>query len=219
MEETMKKILALLFLICMAQIAFAQNDMADLLRKAIVEEEANQDLGKAMAAYNDILMQYEEHRVIAATALFHLADCYRKQGKKEPAIAAYKRLLREFPEQVKLADASRNYLASTYNIRPQQDTEPEKQARGIVQQLEAMQAEAMRDETYRKVQIEGLEKRFEMILRKIELTERQIQETRKAVDSGSLSPMDLYPLEKELLSLQEQRDAMQIELKYFRNYK
>ena len=86
----MKKILALLFLICMAQIAFAQNDMADLLRKAIVEEEANQDLGKAMAAYNDILMQYEEHRVTAATALFRLADCYRKQGKKEPAIAALK---------------------------------------------------------------------------------------------------------------------------------
>lgn len=215
----MKKILVVLFLIWMAQTAFAQNDMADLLRKAIVEEEANQDLGKAMAAYNDILMQYEEHRVIAATALFHLADCYRKQGKKEPAIAAYKRLLREFPEQVKLADASRNYLASTYNINPQQDTEAEKQAEGFVQQLEAMQAEAMRDETYRKVQIEGLEKRFETILRKIELTERQIQETRKAVDSGSLSPMDLYPLEKELLSLQEQRDAVQIELKFFKNQK
>jgi len=215
----MKKILAVLFLICMAQTAFAQNDMADLLRKAIVEEEANQDLGKAMAAYNDILMQYEEHRVTAATALFHLADCYRKQGKKEPAIAAYKRLLREFPEQVKLADASRNYLASTYNIHPQQDTESNKQAEGFVQQLEAMQAEAMRDETRRKVEIEGLEKRIEVILRKIELTERQIQETRKAVDSGSLSPMDLYPLEKELLSLQEQHDNVQIQLKYFRNYK
>ena len=77
----------------------------------------------------------------------------------------------------------------------------------------------MRDETRRKVQIEALEKRIETILRKIELTERQIQEVKKAYDSGTASSSDLYPLEKERLSLQEQYDAAQIELKYFKNYK
>jgi hypothetical protein len=79
MEEIMKKTLALLLFICMAGMAVAQDKMADQLRKAIVEEEANQNLDKAIAAYNDILKQYDDHRITAATALFHLADCYRKQ--------------------------------------------------------------------------------------------------------------------------------------------
>ncbi len=119
----MKKLIALLLLICMAGMAVAQDKMADQLRKAIVEEEANQNLDKAITAYNSIIEQYDKQRVTAATALFHLADCYRKQGKKEPAIEAYQRIVREFPEQTKLADASRNYLTSVYNIRMQQDIE------------------------------------------------------------------------------------------------
>jgi tetratricopeptide (TPR) repeat protein len=214
MEETMKKILALLFLICMAGTAVAQEQMADRLRKAIVEEEAGQNLDKAIAAYNDILRHYDEHRITAATALFHLADCYRKQGKKEPAIAAYKRLLSEFPEQEKLADASRNHLASTYNIRPQQDTEAEKQAQGIEQLLAAMMSDDRKN-----IEIEIVEKKIEMILRNIELTERQIRETEKAMETGSVSPLELYPLEKELLSLQERLADMQLQLKFFKSQK
>ena len=118
----MKKTLALLFLLCMAGLAAAQDNLSDQLRKAIVEEEANQNLDKAINAYDAILKQYGKQRVTAAMALFHLADCYRKQGEKESAIAAYKRLLLQFPEQTKLAGASRNYLTSVYNTRPEPDT-------------------------------------------------------------------------------------------------
>ena len=209
----MKKILVLLFLILIAGTAVAQEQMADRLRKAIVEEEAGQNLDKAIDAYNDILAQYDKCRTTAATALFHLADCYRKQGKKEPAIAAYQRFLREFPEQVKLADASRNYLASTYGIRAQQNPEAEKQA-------EAKRNKNNRKlEIEKKVEIEGLVTRIEMIRRKIELTESEIQRTQKNVGAGLATSMDLYNLKKERLSLQEQLKTIDIQLKYVRSYK
>ena len=211
----MKKILILLLLMCMAGTAVAQEHMADRLRKAIIEEEAGRNLDKAIAAYNDILRQYDEHRIMAATALFHLADCYRKQGKKEPAIAAYQRLLREFPEQVELADASRNYLASTYNIHSQQDNVAEKQAGGIAQQLEAMMTGAMRDEAIRKMELEAINTRIEMTKRNIGLIKRQIAETRAAVETGTVSPTEIFPLEREHLSLQERLEEMKIRLKYF----
>jgi transposase-like protein len=51
-----------------------------------------------------------------AAALFHLANCCRKQGKSSEAIAAYKRVAREFGDQTQLADASRNYLSKTYGL-------------------------------------------------------------------------------------------------------
>ena len=207
----MKKILALLLMIGVAGAAVAQEPMADRLRKAIVEEEAGQNLDKAIDAYKDILVQYDEHRRIVATALFHLADCYRKIGKKEPAIAAYRRLLREFPEQEKLADASSNYLASAYGIRTQQDPVVEKQAEGIGKFLQALTP----SESMMNMEIEMIKKRVEMTLQNIELTERQIRETQTAVDTGAISPLELYPLEKELLSLQERLSDMQLRLRVY----
>lgn len=197
----------MLFLILMAGTAVAQEQMTDQLRKAIVEEEAGQNLDKAIDAYNDILAQYDKCRITAATALFHLADCYRKQGKKEPAITAYQRFLAEFPEQTKLADASRNYLASTYGIRAQQNPEAEKQAEGFAQTSYA-QAEAMRN-----MEVEIIENKAEMIRRKIKLTENQIPRTEKNMMAGLATSMDLYNLKKERLSLQEQLEDMHFRLK------
>lgn len=211
----MKKILALLFLILMAGTAVAQEQMTDRLRKAIVEEEAGQNLDKAIDEYNDILSQYEKHRNTAATALFHMAGCYRKQDKKELAVDAYRRLLIEFPEQTKLADASRNYLASTYSIHAQQNSETENRAEGMAKLLQAMTP----SESMINIEIESVEKKIEMIRRKIKLTESQIPRTEKNMMAGLATSMDLYNLKKELLSLQEQLSDMQFRLKVVKTQK
>jgi tetratricopeptide (TPR) repeat protein len=202
MEETMKKLIALLFFTCLAGMAVAQDEMADQLRKAIVEEEANQNVDKAIAAYNAIIEQYDKQRVTAATALFHLADCYRKQDKKDPAIEAYQRIVREFPEQTKLASASRNYLASVYNILPRQDIEAEREEedRRLV-------------EAIKQAEIEVANKKLNIILQQIDIKALQIQGTEKRVEAGVVSPEKLYILRTELLSLQDQLADIQHRLK------
>jgi tetratricopeptide (TPR) repeat protein len=84
--------------------------MAEALRKGIVEEDANKNLNAAIQFYQTVVTQYDEGRASAATALFRLAECYRKQGKNDQATAAYKRVVQEFADQSKLAEQSRSHL-------------------------------------------------------------------------------------------------------------
>jgi tetratricopeptide (TPR) repeat protein len=88
----------------------AQDKMAEALRKGIVEEDTNQNLNAAIQSYQSVVTQYDEDRKSAATALFRLAECYRKQGKSDQATAAYKRVVQEFADQTKLAEQSRSHL-------------------------------------------------------------------------------------------------------------
>ncbi len=96
----------------------AQDRLAETLRKGVVEEEKNQNLNAAIQAYQSILSQFDQDRPTAATALFRLAECYRKQGKSDLAIAAYKRVASEFQDQTKLAEQSRTVLAQTLKVPP-----------------------------------------------------------------------------------------------------
>lgn len=123
----MKTKLALVILALFANLAVAQDKMSEQLRKAIVEEEGNQNLDKAVQAYQSILAQFDEERKTAAAALFHLADCYRKQGKKDQAIVAYKRIVQDFSDQTKLAESSRNYLSRTFGISETQAPDPKRE--------------------------------------------------------------------------------------------
>ena len=79
--------------------AFAQEPtpIEKKLQQALFAEEGKRDLDKAIEAYNAVITDYDEQRKFAATAIFRLAECYRKKDQKEQAIAAYQRLLKEFP--------------------------------------------------------------------------------------------------------------------------
>lgn len=123
----MKTALTVAMLVCSTTLAWAQERLADQLRKGIVQEEANQNLEKAIAAYHAIVAQYDQDRQAAATALFRLAECYRKTGKREQAVAAYQRVVREFADQAALVEPSRQQLATTYGLsepRPARSTAP-----------------------------------------------------------------------------------------------
>ncbi len=104
-----------ILLLC-APLASSQERLTDKLQKGIVQEEANQNLDKAIEAYRGILAQFDEDRKVAATALFRLAECYRKTGKSEDAVQAYQRLVREFPDQQALAQSGRDRLANDFGI-------------------------------------------------------------------------------------------------------
>ncbi len=89
-----------------------QERLADQLRKGVVQEEVSQNLDKAIQEYQAIVARYDEDRQAAGTALYRLAECYRKAGKREQAIAAYQRVAREFADQRAIAEPSRQQLAA-----------------------------------------------------------------------------------------------------------
>ncbi len=184
----MRNRLYLVVLMLLSTAAIAQDKMAERLRKAIVLEEANQNLGNAIQAYQAILGQYEEERKSVGAALFHLADCYRKQGKSDQAIAAYKRVVQEFPDQIKLADASRNYLSKTFGIDQDQTSASKTSER----------QSALAREKYRKL----LEEEIKLVEMRMNVLDKQLQ-------IGTVNPdgPEIYSAKRELVELQQRLAA------------
>ena len=106
----MKTILALILGLLITTHIHAADPLTEALQKGLIEEEANQNLDAAIKAYQEVLARAEEQRRVAATALFRLAECYRKQGKTNEATAEYGRLLRDYADQPTLANLSRQNL-------------------------------------------------------------------------------------------------------------
>jgi tetratricopeptide (TPR) repeat protein len=186
--------LALTLVLAIPGVAAAQDKMADQLRKAIVEEEVNQNLDKAIQAYQSILAQYDEERKSAATALFHMADCYRKQGKKDQAIAAYRRVVQEFADQARLADTSRTYLTQTFGLQKLQYE---------TQMLAGTPAQFQNEELKRQV--------VAILEQEMALVEKQIQSAEKKVEMGLISRdgPEMTALKREVLELRLRLAAAQ----------
>ncbi|HEX5398334.1 MAG TPA: ankyrin repeat domain-containing protein, partial [Verrucomicrobiae bacterium] len=110
----MKTKLGVLIFLLAATVARAQtNNLTALLQQGLFEEQANRNLEAAIADYQALARQFDKDRAIAATAVFRLGECYRMQGKTNEAAAEYQRVLRDFPDQTRLADLSRQYLGET----------------------------------------------------------------------------------------------------------
>jgi ankyrin repeat protein len=86
---------------------WAADGASESLQKGLFEEEANHNLDAAIKAYQSVIQQTDEQRKLGATAIFRLGECYRKLGRTNDAVAQYRRLLQEFPDQEKLVQASR----------------------------------------------------------------------------------------------------------------
>src|SRR6266568_2617724 len=85
-------------------------DLSEALQKGLLEEEANHNLDAAIQAYQSVVDQFGDQRKIAATAVFRLGECYRKQGKTNEAALQYQRLRRDFPDQQQLVQLGQKYL-------------------------------------------------------------------------------------------------------------
>ncbi len=91
----------------------AADDLSTTLQRGLFEEEANHDLPAAIKAYESVVTATDAQRKLAGTALFRLAECYRKLGRTNDAVAHYQRVMREYPDQPKLVDLSREYLVNS----------------------------------------------------------------------------------------------------------
>jgi ankyrin repeat protein len=105
--------LPFLLLLWVSGPAFAgTNELSTALSKALFEEEANHDLGAAIRYYQSAIEHFDTDRKLAATAVFRLGECYRKQGSTNQATAQYQRVLHEFTDQTELVTLSRRYLVT-----------------------------------------------------------------------------------------------------------
>ncbi len=102
----------LLFAAVPLVLGAANNDPTASLQKGLFEEEANHNLPAAIQAYQTVIAQFDKDRKLAATAVFRLGECYRKQGNTNEAVAQYQRILREFADQQPLVELSRQGLAT-----------------------------------------------------------------------------------------------------------
>ena len=159
----------------------AQDPLAEALRKGVVQEESNQNLDAAIQAYQSVLTQFGEERKTAATALFRLAECYRKQGKNDLAMAAYQRVVAEFADQTKLAQQSRTVLAQT--ISGDQSTLPS---------------------LWLKAQQEARQRYRQLIEAQIKMVEEQLQYAEKQYQLGVNSKEDVDKVRIQLLNMQRE---------------
>ena len=99
-------------------VSAATNDLTTAIQRGLFEEEANQNLGAAIQAYQSVANQFDKDRKLAATAIFRLGECYRKQGNTNDAATQYERILREFSDQPTLVTLSRQNLAALGSAPP-----------------------------------------------------------------------------------------------------
>src|SRR5260221_421604 len=94
--------LGLVLLIIPGAALAATNDISVSLSKGLFEEEANHNLGAAIQLYQSVIDRFDTDRKLAATAVFRLGECYRKQGSTNEAKAQYRRILQDFADQNQL---------------------------------------------------------------------------------------------------------------------
>ena len=88
----------------------ATNDIVTALQKGLFEEEANHNFPAAIKAYETVVGQFDQDRRLAATAVFRLGECFRKQGRTNEAVIQYERVLREFADYPELSNLSTQNL-------------------------------------------------------------------------------------------------------------
>src|SRR5205085_2578178 len=101
-----------LIIFALAVSARAADTLTEKLQRGLFEEEANHNLAAAIKEYQSIAAQSDEQRKVIATALFRLAECYRKLGQTNAALVHYQRLLRDFSEQEQLVQLAEKMTGS-----------------------------------------------------------------------------------------------------------
>jgi len=156
------------------------NDLTSAIQRGLFEEEANRNLGAAIQAYQAVAGQFDKDRKLAATAIFRLGECYRKQGNTNEAAVQYERILREFSDQPTLVTLSRENLAVLGSAPP----------------AAPALSDAARQEQKRLLQEE------------IGLVEKQLETERKKVQVGAAPSDSVFAIERDLLKLKRQMAAL-----------
>lgn len=163
-----------------AAMGVAQDRVSESLRKGVVEEESNHNLDAAIQDYRAAVAQFDQMRQMAATALFRMAECYRKQGQQGPATEAYRRVVQEFPDQGKLVEESQSILKNTLHVPAAE-----------------LQADAKRDNA-RRVYRDTLEKELALVQKECDRVNGLVQDTVLPAEALVEAQMKLLQAQRQL---------------------
>jgi ankyrin repeat protein len=158
----------------------AAEDLKASIQRGLFEEEANHNLPAAITAYQAVLAQFDKDRELAATAVFRMGECYRKQEKTNEAAACYQRIVREFPDLATLARLSQQNLLAV--------------APASVPTLRARAADA---------------RQASLIQEEIKLAEQQLAQAKQRFEAGLISQSEALKCESDLLRLRRELSAAQ----------
>jgi ankyrin repeat protein len=182
MKKHMLMLMSGLLMGAVAFVSAATNDLTTALQRGLFEEEANQNLGAAIQAYQSVASQFDKDRKLAATAIFRLGECYRKQGNTNDAATQYERILRDFSDQPTLIALSRQNLTAMGSAPSATST--------------AILSDSGRQEQKRLLEEE------------IKLVQKQLDMQKKQVQNGIIAPGETVATERDLLRLRRQVAAL-----------
>jgi len=109
----MKTILSCLVLVLIAfgiRCPAAERSASDLLERGLFLEQTRGDLSGAIDAYERIIEQQRANRLFVARAYFRLGACHLRLGQKSKAVAAFKKVIDDYPDQAELAEDARRQM-------------------------------------------------------------------------------------------------------------
>ena len=166
----------------------AASPVQESFRAGLAAEEVAHNVPEAIRHYETTLRLHTEDRTTAATALVRMADLYKRQGQANPALAAYRRVVLEFPDQTNLVQLAQAQLPESENA------------------------------LNRGKQKDGRARSRELIEQEIHLVELEVRDLKGQVPRGVASVSDLRKAERDLLHLRreqieaEPRDLLEVSM-------
>jgi ankyrin repeat protein len=169
----------------LAMSGHAADAANESLQKGLLEEEANRNLDAAIQAYQTAIDQFDDQRKVAGTAVFRLAECYRKLGKTNEAGVQYQRVVRDFADQTNLVTLSRKELDRMPQFR-----QPQIVSRAVPDPNEAR------------------DRQRDLLQQELKLVEQQLTNMQMQASAGRASSGEVIAVEREILSLKRQMAAL-----------
>lgn len=91
---------------------------SELLEKAIYTEETVGNLDEAIKLYEKVIAESKSAQSAGAQALYRLGLCYLKKEQKTEAIAAFEKLVKQYPDEKELVAKARKHLPSELKLEP-----------------------------------------------------------------------------------------------------
>jgi hypothetical protein len=91
---------------------------SQLLEKGIYAEETKGDIDGAITIYQQLVAEAKANQALAAKAQLRLGQCLLKKKQQAEAMAAFEKLIREFPDEKELVAKAREYLPAELALGP-----------------------------------------------------------------------------------------------------
>ncbi len=91
---------------------------SDLLERAIYSEETKGDIDEALKLYQQVVAEGKQGQAMAGQAQYRLGVCYYKKKDYERAMAAFEKIVKDFPDQKELVALAQDYLAGAVALTP-----------------------------------------------------------------------------------------------------